>query len=358
MKKVIVFTGGHYNSGIEIAKYLKQKGCEIVWLGHKYNLGDNKSISAEYREVTVQDIKFLELKTGRFYKKFSLSQFFLILNGFIQSFYYLLKYRPSLIYSSGGFMSVPVVITGFFLGIPSVTHEQTVVAGWANKAIAPFVKKIFLTYVDKTAQYPAKKSIVVGIPLNDQLLNTKNTINSKEKILFITAGKQGSDKINQAVFPLIPNLVKEFKVIHQIGSNNNTNSQKNATAIKSSLGKLSNKYVFADYFFGKDQATYLRSADIVICRAGAHTVYEVISLNKKAIMIPISWVSHQEQVLNAKHASATVGSIVLNESELGPSSLNAKINEAKSKPAQKLPKIISNDAVEKVYFELEKMDLL
>lgn len=358
MKKLIVFTGGHYNSALEFAKFLKKKGFRVVWLGHKYNLGDKKSISAEYHEVRAQSITFIQLTTGRFFKKLNPKQLLLIIFGFLQSIYYLLKYKPSLIYSSGGFMSVPVVIGGYFLGIPSVTHEQTVVAGWANKSIAPFVKKILLTYKDTTRQFPQGKSVVVGMPLNSELLKTRNTIKSKLKILFITGGKQGSEIINNAVFPLIPDLVKEYQVIHQIGSKTNSNSQNQAEKIKSSLGKLSSRYIYADYFFAKDQATYIRSANLVICRAGAHTVYELVALNKKAIIIPIPWVSHQEQLLNAKYAQSTIGSLIQSEDDLSPQSLNAKINEAKSIPDNKLPTSISNDAVEKVYLELEKMDLL
>lgn len=358
MKKLIIFTGGHYNSALEVAKFLKLKGYRVLWLGHKHNLSDSKSISAEYHEVKAAGISFIELTTGRFFKKINLKQLLLIIYGFFQSLYYLLKYKPDLIYSSGGFMSVPVVISGFFLGIPSVTHEQTVVAGWANKAISPFVKKILLTYEDKTNQYPKNKSMVVGMPLSTQLLNSKNTIKRKEKIIFITGGKQGSDIINKSVFPLIPKLAKEYFVVHQIGANKNNNPQIHAKELKSSLQKYSEKYVYADYFYGKDQATYLRSADLIICRAGAHTIYEIVSLNKKAIIIPISWVSHQEQLLNAKYAQATIGSFILNESELSPSRLNAMIKEAISLPDKKLPVNIPNNAVEKVYSELEKMDLL
>lgn len=358
MKKLVAFTGGHYNSALEVAKFLKRKGYRILWLGHKHNLADSKSISAEYHEVKLEGIPFVELTTGRFYKKINLKQLFLIIYGFFQSIYYLLKYKPGLIYSSGGFMSVPVVISGSLLGIPSVTHEQTVVAGWANKAISPFVKKILLTYEDKKQQYPKNKSVVVGMPLNQQLLNPKNTLSKKEKIIFITAGKQGSNIINKSVFPLIPQLTKSYTVIHQIGSAKNSNPQKTAQEIKSGLGKLSDKYIFADYFYNKDQATYLRSADLIICRGGAHTVYEIVALNKKTIIIPISWVSHQEQLLNAQYAQASVGSFVLNETDLSPENLNAKIKEAISMPDKKLPLNIQNNAVEKVYSELEKMALL
>ncbi len=358
MKKLIVFTGGHHNSALEVAKFLKRMGYRTLWFGHKYNLADKKSLSAEYYEVKAESITFIELKTGRFYKKLSLKQLLLIAFGFFQSFYYLLKYKPDLIYSSGGFMSVPVVISAYLLGIPSVTHEQTVIAGWANKALMPFVKKIFLTYQDKNNQYPQKKTVVVGMPLNEQLLKSGNILKKKLKIIFITCGKQGSNIINKSIFPLISDLVKNYIVIHQVGTNKTTGAQKTAQKIKSSLGALSSRYIYADYFYGKKQATYLRSAELVICRAGAHTIYELITLNKKAIIIPISWVSHQEQFLNAKQAQSSIGSFILDESKISPQILNAKISEVISLPNRKLPAKILNNAVEKIYLELQKMALL
>ncbi|OGD83655.1 hypothetical protein A2572_01365 [Candidatus Collierbacteria bacterium RIFOXYD1_FULL_40_9] len=358
MKKLVIFTGGHYNSALEVAKFLKRKGYRILWLGHKYNLADNKSLSGEYHDVKAESIHFLELKTGRFYKKINPKQLLLIVSGIFRSFYYLLKYKPSLIYSSGGFMAVPVVLAGFFLGIPSVTHEQTVVAGWANKAIAPFVKKVFLTYKDKTNQFPPKKSVVVGMPLNSELLNPKNNVKTKARVLFITAGKQGSDIINKMVFPLIPRLVEDYHVVHQLGANKKLNHQATAQKIKRELGPKSSRYTYANYFYGKDQATYMRSANLIICRAGAHTVYEIVALNKKAIIIPISWVSHQEQLLNAQYAKSVVDSLILKEADLTPQSLSAKIVEAESQQDRKLPTRIQNNAVEKIYLELEKMALL
>lgn len=354
MKKLIIFTGGHHNSTLEIAKAVIKEGYDVLWLGHKFNSGDNKSLSAEYQEVIAAKINFLELKTGRFYKKVSLFELIKIVFGFLQSFFYLLKFKPVLIFSSGGYLAVPVVLVGSLLRIPSLTHEQTVVSGWANKAITPFVRKVLLTHESSLASYPQNKSLVVGLPVRKELLDVNNSKVFHPKLLFITCGKQGSHLINDAIFPLVPELVKHYTVVHQIGANVLTKDLDRARRIKEKLGKLSSRYQYSPYFFGKDSASYLRSADLVISRSGAHIIYELILLNKKAIVIPISWVSHQEQELNATLAKNAIGSQVLNEKTLTSEVLLKAIDTASRLPKQKLPAKLKNDVTERVIEIIQK----
>lgn len=356
MKKLIVFTGGHYNSTLEVAKIAKRKGYRTLWLGIKYNLSSKQTLSPEYREVRQEGITFKALNTGRFYKKINLIEMIKILSGFFQSFYYLAKYKPNLIYSSGGYVSVPVVISGYLLGIPSVTHEQTVISGWANKAITPFVRRIFLTYDDIYHQYPKNKSVVTGLPLNTYLTSKggKSVKKSKRKTIFLTSGKQGSEIINNSFFPLVAKLAKKYRIIHQTGPN----SLLRANQIKESLGKDKKYYTFAEYFFAKDQAHNLKNSDLVISRSGAHTAYELIYLNKNSIVIPIPWVSHQEQLLNAKYAKSKINCDILEEKYLNPSTLENKINERISIKNSSQKNITTANSTEKIFRELEAMALV
>lgn len=341
MKPLIAFTGGHHNSALEVAKELKKEGYPIIWIGHKFTQRGDKSLSAEYQEVTANKIKFLELKAGKFYRKVDLIEWIKIFFGFIESLIYLVSYRPKLIFSSGGYLSVPVVIAGWMLGIPSLTHEQTVIAGWANKAISPFVKKILLTHESSLINYPADKSIVVGLPLRKELLSSKYSKKFTPKLLYITCGKQGSHIINQAVFPIIPKLVEKFTVVHQTGASTLTKDADRARRLKEKLGHLKDRYIYGPYFFSDDAATYYRSASIIVSRSGAHTSYELMVLGKKAVLIPIPWVSHNEQLLNAELVAKQTGSVILKEDDLSPETLLGAIMELdKSKkvtPTVKLP---------------------
>ncbi len=345
MKPRIIFTGGHHNSALEVAKILKKEGYRIIWIGHKFTSRGEKSLSAEYQEVTGEGIKFLELKTGKFFKKVDLREWLKIIFGFFQSFYYLFSYRPALIFSSGGYLSVPVVIVGWILRIPSITHEQTVVSGWANKAISPFVTKILLTHASSLSNFPHDKSEVVGLPIRKELLNTKYTKKFTPKLIYITCGKQGSHLINQAVFPIIPKLVENFTVVHQTGSSTLTKDLERARRVREKLGKNKDRYHYAPYFFADEAATYIRSASLIVSRSGAHTVYELMVLGKKAVLIPISWVSHNEQYLNARLAVDQIGSSVLEEKNLSPESLYQAIMELIKKPPQKpVIKLVTNAA--------------
>jgi len=348
MKPLIAFTGGHHNSALEVAKILQKEGYRIIWIGHKFNFKGDKSLSAEYQEITRADFRFLELKAGRFYHKFDPLEWIKIVFGFFQAFGYLVKYRPKLIFASGGYLSVPVVIAGWTLGIPSLTHEQTVVSGWANKAISPFVKKILLTHESSLPNFPKDKSQVVGLPIRKELLSNKYTQKFNPKLIYFSCGKQGSHIINKALFPIIPELVKHFTVIHQTGASTLTKDSDRARRIKDKLGEYKDRYLFAPYFFSEDAVTYLRSASVVVGRAGAHSVYELMVLNKKAVLIPIPWVSHNEQYLNAQLAHKQTGSVILEESNLTPDTLKRAILDIIKKPAVKPTTKLVTDAADKI----------
>ncbi len=339
MKPLIIFTGGHHNSALEVAKLVRKEGYRILWIGHKFATKGDKSLSAEFQEITKYKIPFLELKAGRFFRRnFNLLEWIKIAFGFLQAFLYLLQYRPALIFSSGGYLSVPVVIVGWLLGIPSITHEQTVVAGWANKAISPFVKKVLLTHPSSLVNYPKEKSEVVGLPIRRQLLLKKFRKEFDPKLIYITCGKQGSHTINQSIFPAIPELVKKYTIVHQTGANTLTKDAEKARRLKEKLGDLKNRYIYAPYFFSDEAATYLKSADMIISRSGAHSIYEIMVLGKKSILIPIPWVSHNEQYLNARLVCENTQSLIIPEDDLTPQVLLDAVAKL-----SKLPKIMSKE---------------
>lgn len=346
MKKTVVFTGGHHNSALVIALELKREGNQIAWIGHKFAAGGDKNVSAEYQEVTTAQIPFYELKTGKFYRQVNpfthLKTFF----GFLQAFSYLLRLQPKLIVSFGGYLAVPVVLAGWLLRIPSVTHEQTVVAGWANRAIAPFVDKIFLTHASSLSSYPKKKSLVVGLPLRRELFDPSLKKKFSPKLLYISCGKQGSHLVNQAFFPIIPQLVKKFTIVHQTGASTVTRDLDKARRVKESLGSFAGRYHASPYFFAREAATYLQSAVVVVSRAGAHLTYELSLLQKRTVFIPISWVSHNEQLLNAREAAKVTPAVILAENELTPQTLRAaieKVNTMKSKTKVKADPFAATD---------------
>ena len=259
--KRLVFTGGHHTSALEVAKTLKDKGWDIVWFGHRHSMWEDTSDSAEYQEVTASGIKFIDLKAGKFYRTFNPLKLIRIPLGFFQALLQLLLLRPKGIVSFGGYLAVPTVLSGRLLGIPSITHEQTVVSGWANKFISLFVRKIALAWPDSAHRYPRSKTVVIGLPLRREILNIKrSTINN---LIYITGGKQGSQTINRVVFAALTQLLTHYRVIHQTGNLDYT------------LAKSHLKGGYECFAFDSAKAiSALSQAAVIVSRAGAHIVYE------------------------------------------------------------------------------------
>ena len=295
MKKIVI-CGGHHNSALVVAEALIKNGHGVFWFGHKYSMMGDKNPSAEYLEVTAKKIPFYEIRAGKFQPKYKFWQNLLhIPQGFWQSFKLLQELKPDLIFSFGGYLALPVACCGWLQGIPIVAHEQTTVSGTANKLISKMARKIFVSFESSLKYFPKNKAILTGLPIREELFkNKKKLFNNKKKTIYITGGKQGSHIINEEVFKILPELLREFNIIHQTGSSTLFSDIKTAQKIKSE------NYLAKEYFFENEIGMVFNNADFVVSRAGAHTVYELLTLQKPAILIPIPWSSHNEQLQNAK----------------------------------------------------------
>ena len=322
--KTLVFTGGHHTSALVVAKELKKKGWKIIWYGHRHSMWGDKSDSAEYREVTAAGIKFYDLKAGKFYATFSPLKLIRIPYGFLQAFLLLFFHKPNGIISFGGYLAVPTVIAGWLLGIPAIAHEQTVVSGWANKFIGLFVRKIAVSWSNSLLHYPKNKAIFTGLPLRPEILKIKrpsNRLTNNQLTIYITGGKQGSHEINEVIFAALPQLLKKYRVIHQTGSSTVYNDYQRALQLI--------KPGYEVFNFDSPRAILaLKEADIVISRAGAHIIYELGYLGMRCVLIPIPWVSHDEQTANAKVLQAAGLAVILSQAQLSPETLLESTNKA------------------------------
>ena len=208
---ILIVTGGHHTSGLAVAQKL-QSTVKIIWFGHRHSAWGDTSDSAEYQEVTKQNIQFFDIQAGKFHRTFHPLKLLRIPWGFIQSFFYIIylstQYKIIGILSFGGYIAVPVVIIGWLLGIKSLTYEQTMVSGWANRLISKFCSKIAVSWFQSQKYFPAKKTVFVGLPIREEILKHQ-TSNIKNQI-YVTGGKQGSHIINQTVFNSLPNLSKKY----------------------------------------------------------------------------------------------------------------------------------------------------
>lgn len=320
----------------------------------------DKNPGVEYVEVTASGIPFIEIQAGKWQPHFKFWRNLIrIPVGFSQSLFWLIKIRPKLIVSFGGFLAVPVAFCGWFLGITVVTHEQTVYCGIANKIISLFAKRIFVSFESSLKQFPARKVIFTGLPIRP-LISDKNKklFDNTKKTIYITGGKQGAHVINTEIFEILPKLTEKFNVIHQCGSTSIYNDIEKAEQIKSSLGKREGSYKTGEYFYDSEIGDIYYSADFVICRAGAHTIYELLMLNKPAILIPIPWSNNDEQKNNAEMIKSLGLVKIFPQEDLGKNKFLTAIFEfAQNLNKYRLnsPNSVKTDATFTIVKEIERL---
>lgn len=301
----VVITGGHHSSALPVIKELKDRvpDVEILWMGHKHSMKNDVNPTLEYLEITKLGIPFFNLKAGKLYKTYDITRLLKIPFGFFQALFFLLRKRPDIIVSFGGYLAAPVVIAGYLLGIPSITHEQTTVAGYSNKLISKFAKVIMVSWKKSEKYFPKNKTVFTGIPLRDDIFTVKSdsfNINKDLPTIYISAGKTGSHLINEIIKDSLKPLLSICNVIHQCGDNSVYNDFSILEASYEDIQKESKgKYNLRKFVFDDEIGEAYSKADLVVSRSGAHTISEIISLEKPAILIPIPWVSHNEQFINA-----------------------------------------------------------
>lgn len=321
--KTIAITGGHHNSALVVAQELMKHGVEVVWLGHRHASRADKNDSAEYLEVTSAGIKFYDLAAGR--GSLSLTELWRIPVGFFHARAILQTTKPEALLTFGSYLGVAAGLAASSLGIPVYLHEQTVVAGRANKLIGRLAKKIYLTWDSSLQYFPKSKSQVVGLPLRPGLLTAKKTrlFNNSLPTILILGGKQGSHVINECVFRCLPDLLQRYNVIHQTGTTSETGDYDRALALADAV---TGRGVYAPHGYIREGelAKYLASVTLVVGRSGAHVAYELGVLGVPAVLIPYLHTHDHEQHQNATYLVNQGLAQILPESELsGPHLLNA-----------------------------------
>lgn len=348
----IVVTGSHFTPAQAVIEKLQQvEDIEIIYFGRKYARDDDKALSAESKVLPKLGIKFIPIIAGKFNRFFSLQSLVSLFKtpiGFIQSFYYLLKEQPDLILSFGGFTGMPVVVCGWFLSVPSIIHEQGLKMGLSNSISSLFAYKVAVSFEDfKSPFFTRDKIIVTGNPVRSEMLDEnispdieiKNFIDkAKNKpLILITAGNQGSHKINLMAEDKLSELTKEYALIHQTGESKYddfSNLKKNA----------SENYLVKKWIAGRDLSYILENADLVVCRGGINTLTELALKSTPALIIPIPVGSEQKE--NADYFSKLSLGEVLEDKTLTPDLFLGKIKQMlKRKAALKNSARNAKDAV-------------
>ncbi len=345
-----VITGGHHNSALVVAKELKSRGHKVVWIGHRYSSRGDTVDSAEYIEVTAAKIPFHDLTAGKLV--LNLKEFIRFPLGLAKSYELLKAIAPRAIISFGGYIGGTVALSGKALGIPIFLHEQTVTAGRANKLIGKLSKRIYLTWAESAKYFDKKKTLVVGLPLRDNILlgTAKQLFTRRKPTILVMGGKQGAHALNHFVFSHLTELLKDFNIVHQTGTSSLTGDYEKALAYQNELGSLTDCYLPLGYIGENEIGHYLYSADYYLGRSGAHICYELGVTAIPSILVPLMSTHDHEQHKNASILEKSGIGIILPQTELTFPHLIDKIKTLKklSGRPMKLPKNASKVMVDSI----------
>ncbi len=372
MKKKIVITGGHLTPALAVIEELeKKKNWQIYFLGRQYASEIEKTNSMEMELLEEKPLTFIPIIAGkvqRHWDRYTLFSYLKIPAGFFHSFGYLLKIRPQIILSFGGYVSVPVVLAGWLMRIPIITHEQTAAYGLASKFNYFFAQKIALSWAESEKYFPKKKVVLTGNPIRKNVLQPDQKIwrvfdfDEKLPLIFITGGNQGSHIINQTVAKIIPQLVKNHNIFHQVGHLRVKGDFETLEGIRKKLpSKVKNRFHCKRYLDDKEMGTFLNKADLVVSRAGANIVTELAALGKPALLIPLPWAYADEQTKNAQLLAEAGIAEILPQDKLSPQKLSQSITkmvnklEQYKKHSSQVKKLVRLDAAQEIVKIAEKL---
>ncbi len=305
------------------------------------------------------DFAFRSIYAGKLRRYLSWQNFLDIFRtkiGFFQSLFILKKFKPNLIIGAGGYVSVPVILAGWFLKIPSLIHQQDIIPSLTNKILSPFTKKITVSFEKSLCDFPKNKTVFTGNPVRKVIMGgdkegaiSRFNLEKNLLTLLVLGGGTGAQKINELIWKIIPELTKFYQIIHLTG--------KNKLEIRNWELEIGNRYHPYE-FLTTEIADAYAAADLVISRAGMNVLTELAVLGKPIIIIPIPD-SHQEA--NAWYFQEKNAVIVLDPKNLTAKKFLETIkklieNSAKRKSlSENIRKIIPIDAEKKIVEEIFKI---
>lgn len=315
MKRVLLTgggTAGHVTPNLALIPSLREAGFEIEYVGSYHGI--------EKDLVAAAGIPYHGISSGKFRRYFDLKNFtdpFRVVKGYFEASKLVRRYRPDVLFSKGGFVAVPVVLACKSQNVPVIIHESDMTPGLANRLCMKSAAKICCNFPETISCLPKEKAVLSGCPIREELLcgnrlsGLKLTGFSPDKpVLLIIGGSLGSVKVNTAVRQILPRLLPRFQVVHLCGKGN----------LDSSLEGTSG-YVQYEYM-GEPLKDLFAMADIVISRAGANAICELLALKKPALLIPLSAsASRGDQLLNAASFKKQGYSDVLEEESITDDSL-------------------------------------
>ena len=320
MKRIILTgggTAGHVTPNIALLPRLKELGYDIHYIGSYDGI--------EKKLIEEMQIPYYGISSGKLRRYFDLKNFsdpFRVLKGYTEARRLMKKLKPDIVFSKGGFVAVPVVMAASRAHIPVICHESDMTPGLANRLTAPFATRICCNFPETIKYLPAEKAVLTGSPIRQELKNGNKDaarafcgFTADKPVLLIIGGSLGSANVNAAIRGILPQLLPDFQVIHLCGKG------KSDPSLNGTKGYVQFEYI------KKELADLFALADIVVSRAGANAICELLELRKPALLIPLgSNASRGDQILNAESFRSQGFCEVLTEDELTPDRLLSTIH--------------------------------
>lgn len=331
--KKILLTGGHaaLSAMAVIEEIIRQSNSfdlkEIFWVGPKSAFEGKNIATIDSIFMPRMGVKHYRIIAGKIGRKLNLWNLISVVKiplGFVNALWLLGKLKPDAVLSFGGYVALPVVFGAWLKRIPVLIHEQTVTVGRANLISARFARMILLAREESRQFFRNKKTLLVGNPIMTQMTEiTPKSKPGKPPTILVTGGSRGSTTLNLLIESCLNKLLQTYNIIHQTGPIDFEKFQK----IKSNLPEVfAQKYEVFDLVDPMKRDNVFRQADIVIARAGAHTVSDIIATIRPAVLIPIPWSNYNEQYKNALYAKNLGIAEILNQDEADADSLMAVLN--------------------------------
>ncbi|MEH1012697.1 UDP-N-acetylglucosamine--N-acetylmuramyl-(pentapeptide) pyrophosphoryl-undecaprenol N-acetylglucosamine transferase [Micromonospora sp. CPCC 206060] len=329
-------TGGHTYPALTTIRTLRARLSEagtepdLLWVGVEHGL--------EARIAAEEGIPFRAITTGKLRRSPNLRELgrniadaFRIPLGLLQAVLIVVRNRPAVVFSSGGYVSVPIGIAAWLTRRPLVMHEQILTLGLANRILAMVATRILLSHPSSVEHLPArarKRAVVTGNPIRPEVLAGEpargfaaHGLDPDLPLVFVTGGAQGAVQVNDLVAQILPDLLNECQVLHQCGDYSLDRMRQVAAALPP---HLVHRYRVVDYVHG-ELPDVLAAASIVVARSGAGTVAELTALGKACVFIPLIPTGGDEQRRTARHLAEAGAARVLAGPDATPDNLRNEV---------------------------------
>ncbi len=339
----ILFTGGGTGGHIYPIIAIKRALEKICKPGVKFLYVGPDSFAADV--LKKEKIKYKFILAGKLRRYFSPLNFIDFLKGpigLVQSLWCLFWFMPDVVFSKGGYGSVPVVLTSWLYRIPIIIHESDSIPGLANRLLAGVAKKIIISFEEAKTYFPPSKTIILGNPVREELIQGDRNegkvlfkLISGKPVILIIGGSQGAEKINDITLNTLPRLLESCEIIHLCGEKNfkqvEENSRKILEKFDSGQAGLYHLYPFLEE--ERLKHAYATS-DLIISRAGAGGIFEIAAFGKPSILIPLISAASNHQVKNAQALSKIGAAVILEENNLTINMFTDAVFELLNNPAK------------------------